>query len=110
MWSPAFVAAQRAYAVALRARYGRSGMPWRVHDDTVRIDPRVRHLVPHASEGALYRFLQREIHPGAVVLDVGSFLGIYAVIEARLAGAAGRVIALEPTAWSASICNTVTET
>jgi len=103
MWSPAFVAAQHAYSVALRARYGRSGMPWRVHDDTVRIDPRVRHLVPHASEGALYRFLQREIAAGAVVLDVGSFLGIYAVLEARLAGAAGRVIALEPTTWSASI-------
>ncbi len=103
MWSPAFVAAQHAYSVALRARYGRSGMPWRVHDDTVRIDPRVRHLVPHASEGALYRFLQREIAAGAVVLDVGSFLGVYAVLEARLAGAAGRVIALEPTAWSASI-------
>ena len=77
MWSPAFVAAQRAYSVALRTRYGRGGMR-RVHDESVRIDPRVRHLVPHASEEALYRFLQREVAPGAVVLDVGSFLGIYA--------------------------------
>lgn len=95
--------ARRAYAGILRARYGRTGMPWRVHDDMVRIDTRVRHLVPHASEDALYRFIQREIAPGAVVLDVGSFLGIYAILEARRAGPGGRVIALEPTARSASI-------
>jgi FkbM family methyltransferase len=101
VWRPAV--ARHAYAGFLRARYARTGMPWRVHDDTVRIDPRVRHLVPHASEEALYRFIQREIAPGDVVLDVGSFLGIYAIHEARRAGPAGRVIALEPTAWSASV-------
>jgi FkbM family methyltransferase len=103
MWQPAFVAAQRAYSVMLRARYGRSGMPWRVHDETIRIDPRRRHLVPHASEETLYRFIQHEVAPGDAVLDVGSFLGIYAILEARRAGPAGRVIALEPTAWSAAI-------
>lgn len=103
MWNPALAAAKQAYGLSLRARYGRTGMPWRVHDETIRIDPRVRHLVPHASEGALYRFVIREISPGDVVIDVGSFLGIYAVVEARRAGPAGHVIALEPTAWSASV-------
>jgi FkbM family methyltransferase len=78
-------------------------MPWRVHDETIRIDPRRRHLVPHTSEKALYRFIQHEVAPGDVVLDVGSFLGIYAILEARRAGPAGRVIALEPTASSAAI-------
>ena len=103
MVTSAFAAAQRAYAVVLRARYGRTGMPWRVHDEIVRIDPRVRHLVPHASETALFHFIHREVTPGAVVLDVGAFLGVYAVLEARRAGPAGRVVALEPTAWSASM-------
>ena len=78
-------------------------MPWRVHDVTVRIDPRVRHLVPHDSEAALFRFIQQRVDPGAVVLDVGSFLGVYAVLEAVRAEPAGRVIAFEPTAWSASV-------
>ncbi len=87
----------------LRARYGRTGMPWRVHDETIRIDPRRRHLVPHASEETLYRFIQHEVVPGDVVLDVGAFLGIYAIVAARRAGPAGRVIALEPTASSAAI-------
>ncbi len=103
MWQPAFAAAQRAYSVLLRARYGRSGMPWRVHDETVRIDPRRRHLVPHGSEESLYRFIQRHVAPGEVVLDVGSFLGVYAILEARRAGPTGRVIALEPTASSAAM-------
>ena len=102
MRNPAFVAAQRAYAIGLRARYGRTGMPWRVHDEIVRIDPRVRHLVPHASEDALFAFIKRQISPGDVILDVGSFLGIYAILEARLAGPRGRVVAVEPTSWSAS--------
>jgi FkbM family methyltransferase len=103
MRNAAFAVAQRAYTVGLRARYGRTGLPWRVHDVTVRIDPRVRHLVPHDSEPALFRFIQQRVTPGDVVLDVGSFLGVYAVLEALRAGPAGRVIAFEPTAWSASV-------
>jgi FkbM family methyltransferase len=78
-------------------------MPWRVHDEIVRIDPRVRHFVPHASEDALFAFLKRHVRPGAVVLDIGSFLGVYAILEARFAGPTGRVVAVEPTPWSASL-------
>jgi FkbM family methyltransferase len=103
MGNPAYVAVQRVYAAGLRARYSRAGMPWRVHDEIVRIDPGVRHLVPHISEEALFAFLKQHVAPGDVVLDIGSFLGIYAVIESRFAGPKGRVVALEPTAWSASV-------
>jgi FkbM family methyltransferase len=103
MRNPAYVAVQRVYAAGLRARYSRIGMPWRVHDEIVRIDPGVRHLVPHVSEEALFAFLKQHVAPGDVVLDIGSFLGIYAVLESRFAGPRGRVVALEPTAWSASV-------
>jgi FkbM family methyltransferase len=78
-------------------------MPWRVHDVTVRIDPRVRHLVPHDSELALFQCIQHHVTLGETVLDVGSFLGIYAVLAAHRAGPGGRVIAFEPTSWSAAI-------
>jgi FkbM family methyltransferase len=103
MRSAAYAAAQRSYAAALRVRFGRTGMPWRIHDQSIRIDPGVRHLVPHASEPALFRFIQRAVKPGDVVLDIGAFLGIYAILEARRSGPRGRVVALEPTAWSAAM-------
>ncbi len=103
MRNPARAAAERAYAMGLRARYGRTGMPWRVHSEIVRIDPSVRHLVPHSSEPALFEFIGRQISSGETVLDVGAFLGIYALLEARLAGPRGRVVALEPTPWSAAV-------
>jgi len=91
------------YGRALRALYSRRGLPWTVHDEVVRIDPRVRHLVPHEPEPALFRFLRETIRPGDVVLDVGAFLGIYAILAARWTGAGGRVIAFEPTPSSAAL-------
>lgn len=43
------------------------------------------------------------------MLDVGSFLGIYATLAARLAGPRGHVVAVEPTPWSAAVARRHTE-
>lgn len=94
---------QTAYAFALRTMYSGRGLPWAVHDETIRIDPDARHLVPHESEPALYRFLRDSLRPGDVVLDVGAFVGIYALLEARWTGDRGRVVAIEPTVSSAAL-------
>jgi FkbM family methyltransferase len=95
--------ASSIYGHVLGILYSRHGLPWRVCDEIVRIDPRVRHLIPHDGEPALFRFLKQTIAPGDIVLDVGAFLGVYAVLSARWAGESGRVIAFEPTASSAAI-------
>jgi FkbM family methyltransferase len=92
-----------AYGRTLRALYSRSGLPWNVHDEVVRIHPAVRHLVPHEPEPALFQFLRQTIRQGDVVLDVGAFVGIYAVLEARWSAPTGRVIAFEPTPSSVEI-------
>jgi FkbM family methyltransferase len=91
------------YGRTLRALYSRSGLPWTVHDEVVRIHPAVRHLVPHEPEPALFHFLRQTIRPGDVVLDIGAFVGIYAVLEARWSAPSGRVVALEPTPSSVEI-------
>jgi FkbM family methyltransferase len=96
-------ACSAAYGGTLRALYSRSGLPWKIHDEVLRIDPRVRRLVPHEPEPALFRFLRSTIRRGDVVLDVGAFLGIYAVLAARWSGPPGRVIAFEPTPSSAAL-------
>ncbi len=98
-----FAVAQRMYGLLLRVAYQRRGLPWAVHGDTVRIQPGLRHLVPHSSEPALYEFLSTTIREGDRVLDVGAFLGIYAILAARRAGPAGRVLAFEPTPRSAAL-------
>lgn len=76
--------------------YGRRGLPWSVNDERILIDPRLRHFIPHASEPELFSFLRATIRPGDFVLDIGAFVGVYAVLEARWAGPAGRVLAFEP--------------
>jgi FkbM family methyltransferase len=94
---------QPLYGLALRAAYGRSGLPWQVNGEVFKIDPQVRRLIPHENETALFAFLRESIRPGQAVFDIGSFLGIYAMLEARLVGPAGRVIAFEPSAPSFEI-------
>jgi FkbM family methyltransferase len=95
--------ARALYLRWLELRHGRRGVPWRIHTETIRIDPRVRHLLPSSAEPKLFEHLRRGIRPGDVVLDVGGFLGAYALCEARWAGPSGRVVMLEPTPWSAAI-------
>jgi FkbM family methyltransferase len=44
----------------------------------------------------LFQFLRGHIRPGDIVLDIGAFLGTYAIMEARWSGETGRVLAFEP--------------
>lgn len=94
---------QPAYARWLRAAYGRRGLPWHVNGEPLRIDPDVRHLVPQENERPLFEYLRTNIRPGDVVLDIGSFIGAYAVMEARWVGERGRVVAFEPSPDSFAI-------
>jgi FkbM family methyltransferase len=88
---------QPLYGFGLRAAYGRRGLPWEVNGEVFRIDPRVRRFIPHENEAALFAVLRDNIRPGEIVFDIGAFMGIYAMLEARLVGPAGRVIAFEPS-------------
>jgi FkbM family methyltransferase len=57
----------------------------------------VRHLILHENERPLFEFLKERLRPGDVVLDVGAFLGTYAVLMARWVGRTGRVLTFEPS-------------
>jgi len=99
----AAAAARSVYLRWLELRHGRRGVPWPLHGESFRIDPRVRHLLPSSAEPALFAYLRRTIQPGEVVLDAGGFLGAYAILAARWAGPSGRVVMFEPSPWSAAI-------
>jgi len=78
-------------------------MPWRVNGLDFRIDPNIRRLIPHQTEEHLFEFFRQHIRPGEIVIDVGSFLGIYPMHIARCVGSTGHVFAFEPTRTSYSI-------
>lgn len=44
------------------------------------------------------KLLQQEIKPGMHVIDIGANIGYYALLEAKLVGEGGEVIAIEPAA------------
>lgn len=89
-----------AYGRALETVYGRRGLPWSINGETFRIIPGLRHLLPPVNEAPLFRFLSEGIEQGAIVFDIGSFLGTYAMLAARRAGETGRVVAFEPSPFS----------
>lgn len=86
-----------SYEWLLDKASGGRGVDWPVNDSSLRIDPRVRHLVASSVEPELWNWMRASVRPGEQVLDVGSFLGVYAVFLARWAGPTGRVLAFEPT-------------
>lgn len=47
-------------------------------------------------EESATKIVQEEIKPGMVVIDIGSNLGYYALLESRLVGNTGKVYAIEP--------------
>lgn len=96
-------ALQPVYAWYLRTVCGRRGLAWHVNGEPLRIDPAVRRLVPHQSEPELFAFLRDEIQPGQTVIDIGAFLGVYAMLEARRVGPSGRVVAFEPSPSSFAV-------
>jgi FkbM family methyltransferase len=86
-----------AYELLLDAASGGREVEWHVNDELFRIDPHVRGLIPDRTEPDLWSWLRSHVGPGEQVLDIGSFLGIYAMTLARWAGPGGRVLAFEPT-------------
>ncbi|HEX2343248.1 MAG TPA: FkbM family methyltransferase [Vicinamibacterales bacterium] len=95
--------ARSLYLRWLELRHGRRGVPWSLHGEPFRIDPRVRHLLPSSAEPALFAYLHRAIRPGDVIVDAGGFLGAYPIVEARWAGPSGRVVTFEPSPRSAAV-------
>lgn len=85
------------YEWLLDASSGRQGAAWSVNDEPFQIDPRVRRLVAKETEPELWDYLRANVSSNERILDVGAFLGAYAVMMARWGGPGTRVLAFEPT-------------
>lgn len=87
-----------AYEWLLDAASLGHGTQWSMNGEVFLVDPRLRRFLPPQSEPETWAFLRGAVHPGDVVLDIGSFLGTYAMAMARWGA---RVYAFEPTPASA---------
>lgn len=88
------------YERILDVASGMRGVDWPVNGEPYRIDPRVRHLVAQTGEPELWGYLRSQIGANERILDVGAFLGTYAIMMARWGGEQTRVLAFEPTPWT----------
>ncbi len=94
---PLINALRRPYEVLLELASAGRGTEWTFNGEPLRIDPKVRRLVARDGELELFEYLKHNVRPGDTVLDIGSFLGTYAILLARWAAPSGRVFAFEPT-------------
>lgn len=82
----------------------RRGASARLSDGTpVRLHPRLLGMRPEAYEPAVTAVLARHVHDGSTVVDVGAHVGLHTLMFSRRVGAAGRVIAVEPSPASVGL-------
>jgi len=91
------------YYRALEMIY-RRGAPARLPDGTsVRLHPRLLGMCPETYEPAVTALLAHHVHEGSTVVDVGAHVGLHTLMFSRRVGAAGRVVAVEPSPASVGL-------
>jgi FkbM family methyltransferase len=96
--------AGRDGADAVFLRLGRPPLRVDVGGLTVRGYLRHRSFLAHLSSGTYEpeyrRLFERELRPGATVVDAGAHIGTYTLLACRAVGPAGRVVAIEPDPYN----------
>ncbi|MEP6916166.1 MAG: FkbM family methyltransferase [Acidobacteriota bacterium] len=92
-----------AYGDLLYALTLGRGVEAKLNGESFHVDPRLRWFLHPEYEAELAGYLRRKIPPGAVCLDIGAHIGVYAMQIARWIGPSGRVIAFEPNPGTAPI-------
>jgi FkbM family methyltransferase len=94
--------ARRPYAVYVRARHGRRGVPTVINHEPILLHPDCRGVAAWAPdrttrlhEPEFWRLLDIHVRPDDVVADVGANVGLYTIAFARRL-TTGRVYAFEP--------------
>lgn len=72
------------------------GLKKTFHGHSLRLPTRYINYFPADYEADNFIFLQQHCQPGAVVLDIGAHIGLFAVVAGQLSGAGGKVFAFEP--------------
>jgi FkbM family methyltransferase len=82
---------------------GSRGIRWTINGSEFRIHPSQRHRMAPVYDAEVVRYVSERIRPGAVCIDVGANVGVYALQFAQWAGPAGRVVAFEPNPLATAV-------
>ncbi|HKQ06573.1 MAG TPA: FkbM family methyltransferase [Blastocatellia bacterium] len=72
------------------------GLRVEINHHRLRLSPRWWRAFPPDYEKECFAFLEKSLRPGDVAFDVGSHVGLFALVMAQLVGPDGRVVAFEP--------------
>jgi FkbM family methyltransferase len=96
--------ARPLYASCLDWLSGGRGYQRTINDhERLYINPRCRGLFPECYEPEVFAFLRSRVRPGAVCLNIGAHVGIYALCLAQWVGPTGKVFAFEPNPETAEV-------
>lgn len=95
--------ARPIYERLLSAITANRGISWTINGTKLRISPFQRHRMAAIYDAEVARYLSHHIQPGAVCIDVGANVGVYALQFARWTGPRGRVVAFEPNPIAAGV-------
>ena len=74
-----------------------SGLPKIINGVKLKLPARYIRYFPSDYEAENFSFLKSSCKEGAVILDIGAHIGLFASIAAKMAGSKGKVFAFEPT-------------
>ena len=72
------------------------GLRVEINGHWLRLSPRWWRAFPSDYEKACFAFLEKSLRPGDAAFDIGSHVGLFALIMAQLVGPGGNVVAFEP--------------
>lgn len=78
-----------------KIRYGFKGVPFKIADQTIRLDETLRRWDIGAESG-VHQILGESLRSGDVFIDVGANFGLHTLYAAKLVGTKGNVFAFEP--------------
>lgn len=97
-----------AYSMLNAVTLGR-GVARQIGGESIRFPARWSRYYEAEYEPETFKFFHENLSAGQTVLDIGSHIGLFAVVTAKIVGETGRVFSFEPTPFTRNVLEQVVE-
>ncbi len=88
---------------------GGAGVERQIGGEAIRFPARFSRYYEAGYEPESFRFFHGNVKAGDTVLDIGGHIGLFAVVNAKLVGGAGKVFSFEPTPFTRGVLQEVVD-